>query len=86
MDNNFIKKDVWAGSQTLHNFDITSSGFYAPCLNMAASDRPEQHQTLSVAYVFGKAPTQPYQLIVLLEKDQKLSIMPDFSLQLADEM
>ena len=86
MDNNFIKKDVWASSQTLHNFDLSSSGFYAPCLNMAASFRPEEHQSLSIGYVFGKAPTEAHQLVALLEKDQKLRIMPDFSLQLADDM
>ena len=86
MEGAFIKKDRWISAQTIHSFDLTSSGFYAPCLNMAATGKPEYEQSLAIQYQFGKAPTDPHQLLALLEKDQTLRILPDFSLQLSDEI
>ena len=86
MEGEFMGKDRWIASQTIHSFDLTSSGFYAPCLNVAATSKSEYSQSLAVQYQFGKAPTDPHQLLVLLEKDQNLRIMPDFSLQLSDEI
>ena len=86
MEGCFMGVDRWKQAQTLHVFDLTSSGFYAPCLNMAATDKPEHGQTLAIQYQFGSAPASPHQLLALVEKDQKLRIMPDFTLELSDEI
>ena len=79
----FIELDTWVDRRCIHCFDVTSSTLVGKCLQIRPNAETS-HKSLSINYEFGEMLTQPYQLIMITDKDKSLLINPDYSLELID--